>query len=170
MPQQITISTIESKQFSEVPRGYNQEEVDTFLDDICDEMERMIGANQKLQQQLREAQVALQRAQQQAPAAVPASASSVSAPSADQETSFREILQMAQKVKEETISEARKKAETILSEAQTQAEEQLGSIAKERDSLSAQVDELKKTVQDYRERFTALIRSQQEAMDKLADL
>ena len=84
--------------------------------------------------------------------------------SEDIDTSSRYVF------KEETISEARKKAETILSEAQTQAEEQLGSIAKERDSLSAQVDELKKTVQDYRERFTALIRSQQEAMDKLADL
>ena len=169
MPQQITISTIESKQFSEVPRGYSQEEVDTFLDDICDEMERMIGANQKLQQQLREAQAALQRAQQAPAAPAPAPVSS-SAPSTDQEASFREILQMAQKVKEETISEARKKAETILSEAQTQAEEQLGSIAAERDALSAQVDTLKKTVQDYRTRFTELLRSQQEAMEKLSDL
>ena len=35
---QITIEMIESKEFKIKPRGYDQQEVDEFLDAICDEM------------------------------------------------------------------------------------------------------------------------------------
>ena len=61
MQQQITIDAIESKEFAIRKNGYDQDEVDAFLDDICDEMERQIGTINKLQQQLREAQTAAAR-------------------------------------------------------------------------------------------------------------
>ena len=50
--QQITIDAIESKEFAIRKNGYDQDEVDSFLDDICDEMERQLGTINKLQQQL----------------------------------------------------------------------------------------------------------------------
>ena len=96
--QQITIDAIESKEFAIRKNGYDQDEVDSFLDDICDEMERQLGTINKLQQQLREAQTAAAR-----PVPVPAAASV----SPQSEAAFREILEMAQKVKEETISRNR---------------------------------------------------------------
>ena len=37
----VTIDDISRKEFSIANKGYNQKEVDDFLDDICDEMERM---------------------------------------------------------------------------------------------------------------------------------
>ena len=37
----ITVEMISQKQFSISNKGYNQSEVDDFLDDICDEIERM---------------------------------------------------------------------------------------------------------------------------------
>ena len=37
----ITVDEISRKEFSFANKGYNQKEVDDFLDDICDEIERM---------------------------------------------------------------------------------------------------------------------------------
>ena len=39
----ITVEEISRKEFSFAPKGYNQKEVDDFLDDICDEIERLEG-------------------------------------------------------------------------------------------------------------------------------
>ena len=41
--QKITIEVIETKEFHVAARGYNQHEVDEFLDSICDELERIEG-------------------------------------------------------------------------------------------------------------------------------
>ena len=37
----VTVDLISTKEFSRVSKGYDPREVDEFLDDICDEMERM---------------------------------------------------------------------------------------------------------------------------------
>ncbi len=178
MPSQITISAIESKVFKQSTPGYDSEEVDTFLDDICDEMERMINESGKLQQQLREAQMTIQRLQQQQ-AAKPQEAPRSAAPAApesdagftqSQEESFREILVLAQKVKNETIQAAQEKASKMLEEAEQKASEQLAPIEEKKESLNRQVEALKQTVADYRSRFEALLQAQQEALDKVSDM
>ena len=48
--QKITIEVIETKEFHTAARGYNQHEVDEFLDSICDEMERLEAEMSALQQ------------------------------------------------------------------------------------------------------------------------
>ncbi|MBQ9324442.1 MAG: DivIVA domain-containing protein [Clostridia bacterium] len=160
----ITVEVIANKEFSIKPRGYDQEEVDTFLDEICDEMEQMLKNISQLQQQLREAQAQANRPVQSAPAAPAPSPVDAS------ESSLREILLMAQKVKDETIADARKKADEIIENAQKKAEDQLGAIASERDSLTRQVEALRETAKDYKSRFAALISQQQEALQKINDL
>ena len=49
--QKITIETIETKEFHVAARGYNQHEVDEFLDSICDELERVEGEINALKQE-----------------------------------------------------------------------------------------------------------------------
>ena len=49
--QKITIEVIETKEFHVAARGYNQHEVDEFLDSICDELERIEGEMAALQQE-----------------------------------------------------------------------------------------------------------------------
>ena len=163
----ITIDAITSKEFTIGARGYDQMEVDTFLDEICDEMERREAVEKQLRQQLKEAQNAATRAAQApAPKAVEAAAP-VAASAA---SSFQEILEMAQKGKNETIAEAQKKADEMLANAEDEVRVKLGDLTKERDTLTTQVDGLKATLTDYRSRFAALLKEQQEAMDKLNDL
>ena len=107
---QITIEMIETKEFKTKPRGYDPQEVDEFLDAICDEMARQLDEIQSLQQQL-----AAAKAARPAPAPAPAPVTEaptqqikpvVARPAAVPDSDFREILEMAQKVKNETIAAA----------------------------------------------------------------
>ena len=163
MQQQITIEAIESKEFSIRKNGYDQDEVDAFLDDICDELERQINQINKLQQDLRQAQLAASRPSVSQP-------QNVSSVSRENEDSFREILEMAQKVKDETISSAKAQADEIVAEAKRRAEDQLGNLTAQRDSLTNQLETLKKTVSDYRTHFESMLAEQKNALDKIANL
>lgn len=159
---QITIEMIESKEFKIKPRGYDQQEVDEFLDAICDEMAAQQDQIQALQQQLMSAQ-----AKRPAPAPAPAPTPAVTP---DATGALQEILEMAQKVKAETIAAAEKQAEEIIAKAQAQADSQLKNLQNDRDSLTRQVTELKAAAAEYRTRFEALLQAQQEAIEKAADL
>ena len=159
--QQITIEVIENKEFAVRKNGYDQDEVDAFLDDICDEMERQIANTNKLQQQLRDAQAA---------AARPVSAPMTASVSPQAEASFREILEMAQKVKEETIAKAQQQADEIIAEAKRKTEAELGDLTATRDSLTAQVESLKTQIASYRKTFEDLLASQKDALEKIAQL
>lgn len=147
----ITIEAIESKDFRIKAHGYDQEEVDTFLDDICDEMERQQGVIADLRKQLDEA-----RAEQARPS------EPVKAVGSDD---IREMLEITQRIKHETLTEARKKAEQIVAEAQTKAKAQLGDLSGTRDRLTREIEDLKKTAADYRAKFAALIDAQKKLLD-----
>ena len=187
MSERITIQTIVDKEFDVKPRGYDREAVDAFLDEICDEFERMNNEQAALKQQLLEAQAAASRAAAQpAPEAVPQVTKVVPvakpaeekkpepelkmAAADDSNTRILAMLEMAAKVKEETIAEAKQQAEKLIEQANEEARARIGDLAAERDSLTNQVAALKKTVADYRTRFEALLQAQQEAMDKINDL
>ena len=151
----VTIEMIETKEFSREPHGYNSKEVDAFLDDICDEMEALQNEIQKLQQQNSRVVEA------------PAARAAVQDPAAD---SFREILEMARKVKEETIQKANEDAEAIRARAQSEADARMAGLEKEKESLTQEVAQLKKTATEYRDSFVALLQAQQDALDKASDL
>lgn len=160
MEEKITIEVIENKEFAKENGGYNRKEVDRFLDQICDEMANLQDEIDDLHKQLA---VAEARAKMTPPAA-PAPAAAVP------DSAFREILEMAQKVKQETIAAAEKKAEEIVAHAQEEAQAKLGSLNAEKDALTAQVDDLKLAGMELREKIAALLAAQQEALDKTADL
>ena len=150
--ERITVDLISSKEFTFENRGYNRKEVDEFLDEICDEMERM------------ENEIATLR-QQNAVVRAPAPSTN-----ANEVNSFREILEMAQKVKDETIRKAQEDADAIRAKAQIDAEERMDGIGEEREQLNRELEALKKVVADYRASFEALLQAQQDALDKAADL
>ena len=151
----VTVDLISSKEFSLESRGYNRQEVDNFLDDICEEMERMDAEIKDLRQKT---------------TVVKPAAPAVSAVSSQEESSFREILEMAKKVKDDTIQKAREDAEAIRVKAETEARERLDGLSEERDTLTHQVAELKAAAPDYRTKFEALLQAQQEALEKASDL
>lgn len=155
--ERITVDLISSKEFTTENRGYNRKEVDEFLDDVCDEMERMEAEIQDLRQK----NTAVREN------AAPAASSGVSA---QDENRFREILEMAATVKEETIRKAKEDAEAIRARAEAEATERLDGLKEEREALVKEVAGLKETAAAYRKQFEALLQAQQEALEKAADL
>lgn len=164
---QITIEMIETKEFKTKPRGYDPQEVDEFLDAICDEMVRQLDQITALQQQLAAAKAARPVVEAPTQQVKPIVAAPVKAvPDAD----FREILEMAQKVKNETIAAAEAKAEEIVSKAKEEAAAKLDNLDVEKETLTNQVAALKAAAAEYRTKFEALLQAQQEAIEKASDL
>ena len=152
----ITVEDISSKEFSFATKGYNQKEVDDFLDDICDEIERMENEIMDLKQKTTVVR--------------PAPAAENTGVSAESEESFREVLALAVQVKEETLRKAKEDAEAIRAKAETEASERLDGLSEERRNLEAEVAALRKAAADYRAQFEALLQAQQEALEKASDL
>ena len=155
--ERITVELISSKEFTIEKNGYSRKEVDEFLDDVCDEMDRM------------EAEIKDLRQKTTAVRETPAVSAAVSATAAEGDR-FREILEMAAQVKEETIRKAKEDAEAIRAKAEAEATERLEGLKEEKDTLTRQVTELKNTAQEYRKQFEALLQAQQEALEKASDL
>ena len=160
MEERITIEVIESKDFATENGGYSRKEVDRFLDAICDEMANLLDEIERLNKQLA---VAEARSKMTPPVQEPAKA-------AVPDTDFREILEMAQKVKSETIAAAEQKAAEIVANAQEEAKAKLGSLEAEKETLTTQVEALKLAGMELREKIAAVLKAQQEALDKSADL
>lgn len=164
--QKISIETIETKEFHVAARGYNQHEVDEFLDSICDELERMENEltalkaeNDRLKNQ------ALPQERGAEPAAPKAAA-----PATTPEGTFREILEMALRVKEETIADAQAKAAKIVEEAEVQAQARMGNLTEEKEALEAQVAAMKETAQNYRAQLADVLSLAKEALDAAGEL
>lgn len=168
--QKITIEVIETKEFHVAARGYNQREVDEFLDSICDELESMEAEMATLQATINRLQnqavpQPIMHQAYQAPKPAPIAPASM-----ETDGTFREILEMAQRVKEQTIADAEAKAAEIIGNAEIEVKARLGNLAEEKDELEAQVASLKTAVRDYKARFAQMLNAAQEVLDATEEL
>ena len=156
--ERLTVEAISQKEFTISNNGYNSREVDNFLDDICDEMDRLNEEIKQLKQQ--NAMVRTAPVQPVAPA--PAAKTAM-----DDRTKDRlvEMLELAARLKDETISKAEEEADAIRTRATAEASERLKGLDEEKVRLEGQVEELKKGVADYKAKFLELIQSQKDALD-----
>lgn len=181
-----------NKQFqpTKFREGYDQGEVDDFLDEIVGELKRLQGLNEQLtaeNEALRaggavpDADAAVDApvvdaGQSPAPAALadaepgleveptPSSADPASASAAG-------VLAMAQRVhdehvaageqrRDELISEAEARAEALVAEAEETRTRTLEELAADKAGLEAEVEQLRGFETDYRSRLTAYIEGQ----------
>ena len=188
----ITVQMIENKEFSTAAMGYKRKEVDMFLDEICDEMDRLNEEIQSLQLKLSQAnQQALQ--QNRAPQASGRPAVGVPAPLQVEEPAEAEeapaepeakkaplrtdlgaeaaaVLQAAQRVYKETISDAKNEAQRIIDQAQAKVDDQLKLQQKERDEMDEALHALRESAQEYRKKLQNLLTSQQKLLDDASSL
>ena len=154
--ERITADMIAEKEFSIESKGYNKNEVDSFLDEICEEMDRLNNEIFDLRQK-----TTVVRPAAQAPQAGAAGG---------EDSRFREILEMAAQVKDETIRKAKEDAEAIRLKAEAEAKEKLDGLGAEKEALEQEVKNLKEVAAEYRRRFEELLRAQQEALEKAEGL
>lgn len=173
----ITVSDIEQKEFHfKLFKGYDPEEVDRYLDDICDQMYILYQHIDTLQQRLAQAN--------QAPAYAPRAAVPPPAAGMDVSAQAEQELNLARQKARGIIEEAQEDARQIRAEAEAVLEEaRMARPAKEtgeepdaqelegrKASLLEEIEMLKATARDYRLRFQRLVEDQQHVLNAETEL
>ena len=151
----LTIDDIYDKEFALKGGGYDRNDVDQFLDEICDEMTNMQEHIEKLEKALQqshlEAEAAKANAQKAAPVVVK------SEPVARTSETLEGILLSAQRLADEAVENAKNKAEGIVKEAQDKAGQIVDEARAEKESLAGELEELRSGVAEYKDSFLKLI-------------
>lgn len=166
----ITIDDIYDKEFALKGGGYDRDDVDQFLDEICDEMVRMQDEMQALQLELGKTKEALALAENAAAPAAPEVVRTVEQPVAEDQVkkasnALESILRNAQTLADEEVENARKKAEEILQQAQAEAAQIVDDARAEKDVISGSLDTMRAAASEYRTNFLNLLKKSQELLD-----
>lgn len=187
-PEDVVNKRFQATKFRE---GYDQDEVDDFLDEVVVELRRLNQENEELRQRLAAAESRAGEgggAQAAAPSPVyaePAAAPptvAVPTPTAapqseiDEQTSTTNLLQLARRLHEEHVREGVEKrdaliaeghatAARIVAEAEAKQRAQMGILDQERVALEKRVDELRVFERDYRAKLKSYIEGQLRELD-----
>lgn len=167
----LTPEDVHNKRFrvTRMKAGYDEEEVDAFLDEVEAELRRLLAENDQLRAQLSSSEGGAAAAvvpppPPQAPAAAPP------APAEGQEAALRTLL-LAQRTADEAIAEARAEAAELVRAARNQAAAieqearerraaETAGLARERQELETAIEALRGFEREYRTRLRAYLQSQ----------
>ncbi|WP_134700288.1 DivIVA domain-containing protein [Ammoniphilus sp. YIM 78166] len=142
----LTPLDIHNKEFSKAFRGYDEDEVNEFLDQIIKDMEIIIKEKRELEEKVGTLTERLTHFTN------------------IEETLSKSIL-IAQETAEEVKNNARKESQLIIKEAEKNADRIINeSLAKSR-KVAIEIEELKKKAAVYRIRFRSLLEAQLEMLD-----
>jgi cell division initiation protein len=169
----MTPDDIENQVFKERFRGYDQDEVDRFLDRVSEQITALAKERDDLQSRLKDLETAADE-------------------NADQGNLIQRALLTAQRTADETVAEARQTAEQTVSEARQTAEQTVTEAREEADSILTEArqrveaeeerahaifERVRKAVADlhrfrseYRERVEGVIAEQLSMLDRAGDL
>jgi len=142
----LTPMEIHNKEFSKAFRGYNEEEVDEFLDEIVVDYERLYKENLDFKDR-----VAMLSDEIRHYKAV--------------EDTLKETLVTAQKAADDVVENSKKKAELIIQEAENQAREIIANAHKEVLDIYKEIEEKKKQLQIFRTQFRSFLETQLELIN-----
>ena len=146
----ITPADIETKEFSIVKRGYDEQEVDQFLDLIILDMEKLIRDNRALKEEL-------------------AKMKDDAAKQVSTESSLYETLEAAKSLMNDIAASAERRAEVLLKNAELEA----GIITKEaKESVSRYTEEgnrLMNSVEALKERYKRMLQDEISRIDFTGD-
>ena len=142
----ITPTDIENKEFSKAKKGYNEEEVDEFLDLIILDMEKLIRENRQLKEELGKVHVQVDKHM-------------------STETSVYETLEAAKSLMNDIAASAERRTEILLKNAEMEAD----LITREaKESITRYTDEgnrLKDRVESLKERYKKMLEAELERVD-----
>jgi cell division initiation protein len=156
---ELDARAIHTKQFHDAWRGYNQEEVDDFLDRVAEALERTQRENAQLNDRIAELE-------------------SLVAQARDAEEVLKKTLMNAQRAAEEAIETAREKAEKMISEAESRARRQNEEAGRRNEQterehaqlkreLEASINRLRTNESDLRSKLKSFLQEQLRAVDRL---
>jgi cell division initiation protein len=173
-----TPQDIQSKEFREAFRGYNQDDVDTFLDEIAEEQARIQQELQRLRIQSAALQQEVARLRESKDAAVTAvKVDARDVAKGEVKEDVRRTLVAAQTAAEQVLQEARSKADELLADAERRAKD-IDTKTAERaraldpvmattiEDLQASIVDLQRKENGIRERIRTMLEEQLKVVDQ----
>src|SRR5690606_12111515 len=145
----LTPLDIHNKEFSRKLRGYDEDEVNEFLDQVIKDFETLIRENKELQNEISTLQEKLNHF-------------------ANIEATLSQTIIVAQEAADEVKNNAKKEAQLIVKEAEKNADRIINEALNKSRKISLEVDELKKQASIYRARFRTLVEAQLELLTEEA--
>lgn len=174
----LTEDDVVNKTFSDTKNrqiGYNQDEVDDFLDEVAESIKELTDERDSLRAELdaARARIGELEAAQTENASAPAQAASFTeapAEGGDQSGSAAGVLALAQRLHDEYVNNGREEGDRIVAEANAEstriirdAEEQhsrtINQLEQERSVLEHKISELRDFERDYRARLKSYLES-----------
>ena len=170
LPEDILSKRFLTTKFRE---GYDQDEVDDFLDEVVLEFRRVVTENQDLKASGSESGPSLSAPAKAVP--LPEATNPVSDGSLEGTDSSKSIIELAQKLHEDHVRDGQVKRDQLVRDGQEQAarlirdadaesREVLGKLEIERKQVLEAIEELKLFEADYREQLRRYIEDQLEQL------
>lgn len=159
----LTPLDIQNKSFPTKMRGYNQDEVDDFLDMIVRDYEEVLQKNREMEKSLKHSEEKLEYfnelkdALNQSIIVAQDTADKVKT-SASKESEV--MVTAAQNRADELISEAEKRAHQIKTKAEDKAREMLSEATKQARQLATETNDLKKKTRVFHQQLLLLLETQ----------
>ncbi len=167
----LTAEDVLNKAFSKTKyrEGFDQDEVDDFLDEVAHTVTSLIAERDDLAKRLAQAQAGAPVAPPSAPSTVESTEGGLLAAATDPTPpSATGMLAMAQKLhdeyvqageeaRERLIDDAKAKAESIVEQAEVDAKDRLDRLVDERSELERKIDDLRRFERDYRGRLKSYL-------------
>lgn len=167
----ITLDTIVNKVFKVVKNGYDNNEVEAFLDEILEEMENREAETDKLKEQVALLNRELEQAKAQL-AARPAVTPAVPVQAAPERhsESFELVLSKAKGAYDEIVAAADARAEEIVSKANQEAASIRSNAESQITDLTDKLAALRKQTADYYASLKKVVDAQNASMDQIKKL
>lgn len=143
----LTVKDILEKTFKRSFKGYDEDEVDKFLDQIIDEFKLLQNEVISLRAELAEAKEHVGKVKHT-------------------EETIMNTLVSAQKTSERMINEAKRKAELIISSAEATAKQKAEQTLRELNEAKGKIDELKSCAQGFATNFANMVNAQAAYFEK----
>ena len=144
----LTALDIHHKEFGHALRGYNEEQVDSFLDQVADEFERLFKENIDLSERLEAADERVRGYQQI-------------------ETSLNATLIQAQRSSEEIVSRATSEADSVLRDAELKAKEIIHNALQRKQTVANELIRIKQAEEEFRSRYKAMLEDKLRSVNEI---
>ncbi|WP_028244624.1 DivIVA domain-containing protein [Pseudoclavibacter soli] len=173
--------------------GYEQDEVDDFLDEVVVEFRNLLSENEELKTKLAKAEADLAEAKKQgssvaaapvaptAPAAAPAPAAAAATEAKSETDESTELLKLARRLHDEhvqagkdeeqkLIASARNESRRILEETQQRKTKELNDLTERKTALEATIKDLESFERQYRGSLKSFITTQLRDLESTGSL
>ena len=161
----LTPLDIQNKDFSTKMRGYNQDDVDDFLDQVTRDYEDALQKNRELEKSLKHAEEKLQYfnelkdALNQSIIVAQDTADKVKS-SANKESEM--IITSADNQAKETLVEAERKSNAMIADAEAKSTQSLAEAIERARQLAGETEDLKKKTRVFHQRLSLMLETQLE--------